>query len=467
MDDPLRAALDAVEAHAPTYADDLAAFVRIPSVSTSPEHRADITAAAAWVAARLQRTGFPEVRTIETPGNPVVVGRWSVDAALPTVVIYGHYDVQPPEPLELWTSPPFEPAVRDGRLYGRGAADDKGGVLTAIQAVQAWVEAAGRPPVNVTLIIEGEEEIGSPHLPGVLREHSELLAGDLAISADGGMYSADQPSLTVGTRGLAGCQIDVVGAASDLHSGMYGGVVPNALEGLAQILAAMRDDHGRIAVPGFYDGVQEPSQAVRDALAALPAGMREEPSAVGLTTWIGEEGYSPLERRWVRPTFEINGMWGGYQGEGVKTVLPNAAHAKITCRLVEGQDPDHVLDAIEAYVTSLTPAGLQVRVTRLAGKARAYQMPVDHPSLPIAARCLEDVYGKEPVLVWVGGTVPVTSDFRSILGMWCLYFAFGEPDNSIHAPNEFFRIETIRRGTLATVRLLQAIAEQGDDLKQG
>jgi acetylornithine deacetylase/succinyl-diaminopimelate desuccinylase-like protein len=466
MDDRLRAALNVVEAHANAYVDDLAAFVRIPSVSTSPEHRADVAAAAAWVAARLERAGVPEVQTIATPGNPVVVGRWRVDAALPTVVIYGHYDVQPAEPLELWTSPPFEPEVRDGRLYGRGAADDKGGVLSAVQAVEAWAVADGRPPVNVTFVIEGEEEIGSPHLPGVLREHRELLAGDLAISADGSMYSENQPSLTVGTRGLAGCQIDVVGASSDLHSGMYGGVVPNPLEGLSHILAAMRDEHGRIAVPGFYDGVQEPSQDVRDALAALPADLQQEPAAVGLTTWTGEEGYSPLERRWVRPTFEINGMWGGYQGEGVKTVLPNAAHAKITCRLVEGQDPDHVLDAIEAYVASLAPAGLEARVTRLPGKARAYQMPVDHPSLSLAARCLEEVYGKEPVRVWVGGTVPVTSDFRSILGMWCLYFAFGEPDNSIHAPNEFFRLPTIQRGTAATVRLLQALAEHGDELRQ-
>lgn len=301
MDERLRAALDAVEEHAEAYADDLAAFVRIPSVSTVPAHRADVATAAAWVAARLQRAGIPEVQTIDTAGNPVVVGRWRVDAALPTVVIYGHYDVQPPEPLELWTSPPFEPEVRDGRLYGRGAADDKGGVLSAVQAVEAWATTAGQPPVNVTFVIEGEEEIGSPNLPGVLREHRELLAGDLAISADGSMYSEDQPSLTVGTRGLVGCQIDVVGASSDLHSGMYGGVGPNPLEGLSHILAAMRDEHGRIAVPGFYDGVQEPSNDVRDALAALPADMQEEPAAVGLTTWIGEEGYSPLERRWVRP----------------------------------------------------------------------------------------------------------------------------------------------------------------------
>ncbi len=466
MDDKLDAALGAAEARAAGYADDLAAFVRIPSVSTVPEHRRDIAAAAAWVAARLQRAGVPEVRTIDTPGNAVVVGRWQVDPALPTVVVYGHYDVQPPEPLELWASPPFEPEVRDGRLYGRGAGDDKGGVLIAAQAVEAWAEAAGAPPVNVTFVIEGEEEIGSPNLPTFLSEHSELLAGDLAISADGGMLGVDRPSLTVGNRGLAGCQIDVAGASSDLHSGLYGGAVPNPLEGLARILAAMKDERGRIAVPGFYDGVKEPSQAVRDAIAALPYDDAQELAAVGLSGWTGEEGYSPLERRWVRPTFEVNGIWGGFQGDGVKTVLPNAAHAKITCRLVDGQDPDRILDAIEHYVKRISPPGLTVDIGRLPGKARAYDMPLDHPSLPLASSSLEAVYGKEPVFVWVGGTVPVASDFRALLGMWTLYFAFGEPDNGIHAPNEFFRLDTITRGTLATVRLLHAIGEHAGELTQ-
>jgi len=466
MDDKLHAALGAVESQAGSYADDLIEFVRIASVSTVPEHRPDLAAAAVWVAGRLQRAGVPEVRTIDTPGNAVVVGRWQVDPALPTVVIYGHYDVQPPEPLELWESPAFEPEVRDGRVYGRGAGDDKGGVLIAIQAVEAWAESAGAPPVNVTFVIEGEEEIGSPNLPTFLRQHEELLAGDLAISADGGMLGVDQPSLTVGNRGLAGCQIDVEGAASDLHSGLYGGAVPNPLEGLARILAAMHDERGRIAVPGFYDGVKEPSQAVRDAIAALPRDERAELAAVGLKAWTGEEGYSPLERRWVRPTFEVNGMWGGFQGEGVKTVLPCAAHAKITCRLVDGQDPDRILELIEAHVRTLTPAGLTASVQRLAGKARAYEMPLDHPSLALASTCLEAVYGKKPLPVWVGGTVPVSADFRSLLGMWCLFFAFGEPDNGIHAPNEFFRVETIKRGTLATTRLLHELAEHADELKR-
>ncbi len=466
MDERLHAALEAVDAASSKYANDLIDFVRIPSVSTLPAHRADIGAAAVWVAARLQRAGVPEVRTIDTPGNPVVVGRWRVDAELPTVLVYGHYDVQPAEPLELWDSAPFEPEVRGGRVYGRGASDDKGGVLIAIQAVEAWSAATGAPPVNVTFVIEGEEEVGSPNLPTFLHEHREVLTGDLAISADGSMLGVDQPSLTIGTRGMAGCQIDLVGASSDLHSGLYGGAVPNPLEGLARILAAMHDAHGRVAVPGFYDNVREPSEAVRAAIDELPRDDAAELRSLGLDAWVGEEGYSPLERRWVRPTLEINGMWGGFQGEGVKTVLPSAAHAKITCRLVEGQDPDVVLSAIERYVRDLTPPQMRADVSRLPGKARAYEMPLDDPALAIARACLETVYGKEPLAVWVGGTVPVASEFRSILGMWCLYFAFAEPDNGIHAPNEFFRVETLRRGTLATVRLLHEIGRGMDVSKR-
>jgi acetylornithine deacetylase/succinyl-diaminopimelate desuccinylase-like protein len=461
MSERLAAALEAVDARQGAYGDDLAAFVRIPSVSTYPEHKLDIGAAAVWIAARLQRAGVPEVRTVDTPGNSVVVGRWLVDEALPTVVIYGHYDVQPPEPLELWESPAFEPEVRDGRLYGRGASDDKGGILVPIQAVEAYAETHGAPPVNVTFVIEGEEEIGSPNLPTFLREHAELLKGDLAISADGGVYGVDQPSLTLGTRGLAGCELVVTGAATDLHSGSFGGPVPNPLLGLARILASFHDDHGHVAVEGFYDGVSEPSERERQAIGDVPYDDEAQRRALGLEHWTGEQGYSPLELRWFRPTLEANGLWGGYQGAGIKTVLPNEARAKITCRLVPGQDPDAILDAIETHVRASTPAGMEVRVERLPGRAAAYTMPFDHPVLTLAADAIEAAYGARPFPVWQGGTVPVAEQFHSILGMWCLYFAFAEPDNGLHAPNEFYRLATLRRGTEATVRLLDALAEKG------
>ncbi len=459
MNDRLQEVLDAVERQASGYSDDLAEFVRIASVSTAREHREDIDAAAAWTAARLRRAGVPEVQVLDTAGHPVVVGRWQVAADLPTVVIYGHYDVQPAEPLELWHSPAFEPEVRDGKLYGRGASDDKGGVMVAIQAVEAWASVTGALPVNVTFLIEGEEEVGSPNLPGFLADHAELLAGDLAISADGGIYGVGVPSLTVSSRGLGGCEIVVRGAAADLHSGTYGGPVPNPLAGLARILASFHDDDGRVAVPGFYDGVEEPTEAQRRALAATPTDDTALLAELGLKAWSGEVGYSALELRTLRPTLEINGMGGGYQGPGIKTVLPSEARAKVTCRLVIGQDPDRIVEAIAAQVKALTPTGMSVEVTPLPGKGKAYAMPLDHPVLVPAARAMEAVFGLKPFPVWQGGTVPVAESFMSQLGMWCLYFAFGEPDNGLHAPNEFVRVDMLRKGTLATVRLLGELAQ--------
>ncbi len=454
----LRAALEQVEAHAADQVADLGAYVRIPSVSTSSEHRADIDAAADWTAARLKRAGFPEVQVLPTAGHPVVVGRWHPHPELPTVVVYGHYDVQPPEPLELWNSPPFEPDVRDGKLYARGASDDKGGVLTALRAVEACVRAAGAPPLNLTFLVEGEEEIGSPNLSAFLEANRELLAGDLAISADGGIYGVGVPSLTVGTRGLVSAEIRVKGAAADLHSGSYGGAVANPIMALSRILAGLQDPQGHVLVEGFHEGVETVDPAVRSAIAQTPGDPDEELKTLGLDGWWGDPDYSPLERRSVRPTLEINGITGGYQGPGVKTVLPSEASAKITCRLAGAQDPWRVYEALERHVLAATPPGVSVSIKRGAGIARPYQMPVDLPVLAIAGRCMSETFGLDAFFEWGGGTVPVAEQFRSVLGMWCLYFAFGEPDNQLHAPNEFFRLETMRKGTEATVRLLYALA---------
>lgn len=455
---PLEAALSLVDTAASTYVDDLAEFVRLASVSTVPEHRADIDAAAAWVAARLRSAGVDDVRTLPTAGHPVVVGRLHHDPALRTVVIYGHYDVQPPEPLELWTSPPFEPEQRDGRLYGRGACDDKAGVLIAIQAVEAYVKSGSRPPVNVTFLIEGEEEIGSPNLQQFIRDHSDLLTADLAISADGGIYAPGVPSVTVGSRGLAGVQIKVTGASADLHSGMYGGAVANPLMALARILASMQDADGHVLVDGFYDGIPQLDPDVRAELAKSPDDEASELRNLGLDRWWGVPEYTARERRTVRPTLEVNGMGGGFQGVGIKTVLPREAMAKITCRLVVGQDPQDIVAKLKAHVASVTPPGVAVSVEPLAGSGWAYQMPVDHAALAVASDSLEAVYGRPAFPVWTGGTVPVAEQFQRLLGVWCLYFAFGEPDTNIHAPNEFFRIPSLKQGTEATVRLLTGLA---------
>lgn len=458
------AALEAVRQRTSLYVDDLSAFVKIPSVSTDASYKDDVLAAADWVAARLKRAGFPEAQVMPTAGYPVVVGRWHAAPGAPTVIVYGHYDVQPPEPLELWQSPPFQPELRDGKLYGRGASDDKAGVLTAIQAVEAAASATGAPPINVTFLIEGEEEIGSPNLVAFLEQQRELLAADLAISADGGIHDVGVPSLTVGSRGLTGVEVTVTGANADLHSGMYGGAVANPLMALAHILSSLQSPDGVVTVEGFYDGIADLTQEQRAAIAAVPAD-RDELTQLGLGGWWGDPAYDAAERRLVRPTLEVNGMWGGYQGSGIKTVLPSQAHAKITCRLVEGQDPDDVAAKLTAAIEQAAPAGVSVEVKQLAGKARAYQMPLDLPILQVAGEALEATYGRAPFPVWTGGTVPVAEQFGSVMGIWCLYYAFGEPDNGLHAPNEFFRVSSLTQGTEATVRLLFAMARNPEAVR--
>jgi len=458
----LQKALGHVAASVDAYVSDLIEYTRIPSVSTDPARRADVEAAARWTAERLKRAGLTDVRTLPTAGHPVVVGRLHHDPSLPTVIFYGHYDVQPPEPLELWTSPPFEPEVRDGKVYGRGACDDKAGVLTAVQAVEAYLASGAKLPVNVTFLIEGEEEIGSPNLAPVLREHAELLKADLAVCADGGIHGVGIPSVTVGSRGLVGGELVVEGAATDLHSGMYGGAVANPLAALARIVASFHDERGRVVVEGFEDGVSPLSPEVRRALASLPGGDAAELEQLGLDGWWGDPDYTPEERRTVRPTLEINGIGGGYQGPGVKTVLPNRAFAKITCRLVVGQEPERVFEALRRHVERHTPPGVKATLSLLPGSGRAYQMPLDHPALAVASEAMGAVFGREPFPVWTGGTVPVAEQFQSVMGIWCLYFAFGEPDTGPHAPNEFYRVSTLRQGTEATVRLLAGLAQRPD-----
>lgn len=453
-----RAALEAVKERADSYAADLADFVRIPSVSTDEVHEPDIRSAAEWVEKRLKRAGFPDVRIMETAGSPVVVGRWHPHADAPTVIVYGHYDVQPPDPLDLWESPPFEPTLKNGKLYGRGASDNKAGVLIAVQAVEAAAAASGVPPVNVTLLVEGEEEVGSPNLVPFLESNRELLAADLAISADGGIYDVGVPSLTVGSRGLCGVEVTVTGANADLHSGMYGGAVANPAMALSHMLSSLQDENGVIQIDGFYGGIEEPTEGERAAIQAL-AEKGDDLAELGIGEWWGDPNYTPAERKFVRPTLEINGLWSGYQGPGVKTVLPSKAHAKITCRLVVGQDPDDIADKLSSHLKSAAPSGVSVEVTKLKGKARAYQMPLDLPVAELANAAMRETYGLEPFPVWSGGTVPVAEQFGSVLGIWCLYYAFGEPDNGLHAPNEFFRVSTLEQGTDATVRLLFALAE--------
>jgi acetylornithine deacetylase/succinyl-diaminopimelate desuccinylase-like protein len=446
--------------HQPQHRDELLQFLSIPSISSLPAHAADVERAAQWVAARLITAGLEKVQIFPTGGHPVVYGEWLHAAGKPTVLIYGHFDTQPVDPLELWTHPPFEPTIIEDRVYARGATDDKGNMLTPILGVEALLKTEGGLPVNVKFFLEGQEEIGSPQLPTFVAEHQDLLACDLVLSSDGGQYSEDQPSLTLSAKGLTGLQIDVRGAKGDLHSGMYGGVVPNPIHALAAILASLRSADGKIQVEGFYDSVHPLSDEDRAAIAAIPFDAQEYQERVGVTALLSEPGYTPSEQLGARPTLEINGIWGGFQGEGVKTVLPAEAHAKITCRLVVDQDPATIVDLIAKHVEKHTPPGVQVTVRTLPGSARPYLIPADHWGNRVAADVLEELYGKGPYYVRTGGSIPVCELFLTHLGSYTVIFAFGLQDEQIHAPNEFYRLASFRRGPIAYGKILHRLAQK-------
>ena len=447
-----------LEEHKPRFLEELLDLLRIPSISSLPEHAADVARAAEWTASRLRAAGVEAVRVLPTGGHPVVYGDWLHAPGKPTILIYGHFDTQPVDPLALWSQDPFDPVVRDGRIYARGASDDKGNMLTPILAVEALLRETGSLPINVKFFLEGQEEIGSPQIPAFLREQRALFACDLVVSADSGQWSADQPALQVGNRGLCAVGIDVRGASSDLHSGSYGGAVANPIHALVHILDSMRAPDGRILVEGFYDDVRPLSAEDHAAIAAVPLDETAYMRAVGVDALVGEQGYSALERVWARPTLEVNGIWGGFQGQGTKTVLPNEAHAKITCRLVPDQEPATIAARVVAHAERHAPPGVRVTARALAGSARPYRIPADHWGNLAAADVLRELYGKEPLQIRSGGSVPVCELFQNTLDAYTVGFAFGLEDEGFHAPNEFFRLSSFERGPLAYARLLQRLA---------
>ncbi len=440
--------------------EELHAFLRIPSISALPAHHGDVLQAAEWVATRLRQIGVPEVetRTVVAGAPPIVLGRWHISDHQPTVLIYAHYDVQPPDPLDLWESPPFEPTVRDGRIYARGAADDKAGLFLTTAAVEAMASTAGAPPVNVIFCFEGEEEVGSPNLSAFVQAERERLACDVFLSADGSMWSPDQTVLTLSTKGLAGCQIDLRTGQTDLHSGEYGAAVPNAAQVAARLGSSFHDETGRVAVAGFYDRVRDLSAEERAELAAVPFDDDAFTGEVGTAARWGEPGWSALERRWARPTVDINGIWGGFQGAGAKTVTPCEAHLKITCRLVPDQEPSDVLDLLERHVAAHCPPGVEAIVQRQPGSARPFAIDRDDPGLATARQVLRDLFGKEPLVIRSGGTLPVAEVFQSALGVDMVFFAWSLPDSKMHAPNEWFRVEDVQRGARAYCAYLSALA---------
>lgn len=442
----------------PRFLKEFLDFCSIPSISSLPEHAGDVEAAAQWVAERLRAAGGENVEILQTGGHPMVYGDWMHAPGQPTIMIYGHFDTQPVDPVHLWDSDPFQPVVKDGRVYARGASDDKGNMLAPILAVEALLRTNGTLPVNVKFFFEGQEEIGSPTMEPFVAQNKDRFACDMVISADGGQWSEDQPELSIAYKGLCSLQIDVKGAYRDLHSGMYGGAVQNPIHALSYMLASMRSPDGKILVEGFFDDVPELSEEVRAQIARVPfdeAAYRKELQVPDL---FGEPGYSTLERAWARPTLEINGIWGGFQGEGVKTVLPNEAHAKITCRLVANQDPDAVIQAIEAHVQQVAPPGVTVTVRRLGSAALPYQMPIDHPGNIAARRVHLETYGKEPYYTRSGGSIPVVGMFVNSLGVYTVNFAYGLPDENVHAPNEFFRLSSFEKAQTAYGKLLYELA---------
>ena len=434
-------------------------FAAIPSVSTDPAHTADIERAARWVATEVAAAGPFDVHVMPTAGNPVVYGEWLGAPGKPTVTVYGHYDVQPADPVEKWHTPPFAPTLRDGRLFARGVSDDKGPMLIPIAVADAFFATDGCLPVNVKFVFEGEEEIGSRSLDAFVLQHRDLLTADVVISADGAMWRIEEPSLTVASRGLCGLEVTLTAAAKDLHSGRHGGGVANPLHAMARLIASLHESTGRVAVAGFYDEVRELSPQERAAIAALPYDEAAYLAQVGAPSAVGEPGYTTLERQWTRPTLEVNGLWGGYQGPGQKTVIPGEAHAKITCRLVPDQDPARIVARVVRHLEARVPAGTALTISPADHGSAAAGIPAAHFALQAAGAALRATYGVPPLMVRMGGTVPIVELFQKHLGLETVFFSFSTADEDFHAPNEFFRVHRLHEGLEAWARLWTILGE--------
>ena len=445
-----------VQQHTQRLYDDLDAWLRIPSISASPDHRDDVRRSAEWAAEALRRTGFGTVEIWETPGHPAVYAERHVSDDAPTVVVYGHHDVQPVDPLEQWQSPPFEPTRRGDDLFARGAVDDKGQVLFHLLGLEAALAAYGEIGVNLKVLVEGEEEVGSPNFPALLRENRERLRCDVVVVSDTGIFDKDTPSMCVGMRGLVYCQVDVYGPDVDLHSGSFGGGVPNPATELCRLVAALHDDDRHVTIPGFYDRVVALSDRERELMAALPfdeaAWLRDAASRATL----GEAGYSTLERVGARPTAEVNGIWSGYTGAGRKTIVPAEAHAKISFRLVYDQRPDEVEAAFTQWVADTLPDGLRHEVT-FSGGVRPCLTPLDHPAVEAASRAMEEAFGTRVLYTREGGSGP-EADLAEILEAPVVFLGVGLPDDRIHAPNEKVHLPFLVKGAEAAAYLWRELA---------
>ncbi|HYA18011.1 MAG TPA: dipeptidase [Bryobacteraceae bacterium] len=439
----------------PRFLEELKDLLRIPSISTSPEHREATARAAELVADHLAAAGLQHVEVIKTAGHPLVYADWLHAPGKPTVLCYGHYDVQPPDPEELWESPPFEPTERNGNLYARGAADDKGQMYSHIKAIEALHAVYGKLPVNVKFLIEGEEEVGGESVAKYVAENPEKLKADVALVSDTEMYAPGLPTLNIGLRGLLYMEIEAKGPARDLHSGLYGGAAPNAVFGLIELLAKAKDANGRIQIPGIYNDVVPPSAGEKASWTHLPFDedeyLRNEVGAASLT---GEKEYSVFERTWARPTFEVHGIAGGFTGAGAKTVIPAKAVAKVSIRLVPKQDPEKILRAVKQWVAENAPLGIQCEV-RVLSSGPGLMVNTDHPAIRVAAKAFSDVFGKETVFIRSGGSIPIVGDFATHLGIPTILMGFGLPDDGLHSPNEKYCIRNYYDGIRTLAHFLE------------
>lgn len=444
------------------FVGELATWVKIPAISSDPAHNADMRANAEHLAAELRRLKADRVEIWETPGHPAVFATFMhAGPSKPTLLVYGHHDVQPVDPLEEWISPPFEPAIREGRMWGRGVVDDKGQVWIHVKAIESFLATAKKLPINLKLIVEGEEEIGSDNLEGLMREHTADLAADFVCVSDTAMFGRGIPSLCVGLRGLAILEVHVTGPKQDLHSGSFGGGVANPVNALARMIASLHDADGKVLVPGFYDEVLTLTEVERSEIAGLPFDEKEWLASTGSPAVVGEKGFTTLERIWARPTLDCNGISGGFQGEGSKTIIPARAMAKITCRLVPDQEPEEIARRVADHLEKAAPPGVRVKVAISPG-GRPYLAPTDHPVFDIAKRAFAKAFGRDTVFIREGGSIPFVRTIADATGKPCLLMGFGQPDENAHAPNEWIDLENFHLGIKSAAHLYDELSRLED-----
>ena len=450
-----------IQENAKSFEEQLFHFLRIPSVSTDSKHKGDVKKAAQFLIDQLNEIGLDKVTLHETDGHPIITAEKCPHEDQPTVLIYGHYDVQPSDPDELWKTPPFEPTVKEGRVYARGSSDDKGQSFTHVKAIEAYMKTGTDLPVNVKFILEGEEEIGSPNLIPFIQSNKELLQCDMVLISDTAMFGEDQPSITYGLRGLAYMEVHVTGPNRDLHSGVFGGAVENPANALAEIIAKLKDEDGVIQIPGFYDDVEPMTDEMREAYNKLPFDEEGYKKDLNLKAVHGEKGYSTLERASARPSLDVNGLWSGYQGEGAKTVLPAKAGAKISMRLVPDQNPKEIAKLFTDYVKSLAPNTLTVEVEEHHG-GHPVVIDLDFYGLKAAAKAFEEVYNKDVLFAREGGSIPIVADFKKVLGVNSILMGFGQTKDALHSPNESFSLKDFHRGIQTSAKFFELLPEYSE-----